>query len=187
MDPISIAMGLAQFAPGVVKWLKGDSAEGVANQLIDVAGNMAGTHDPLDALEAIQNDVAMQADFQQAIAPIMIAQYEAESKQLAEINATIRAEINSTNKFKSYWRPLLGYIVAIAWGVQMLGITVLLLWKPTEAVNAIKAIAELSIIWGVALSILGINVTSRSKDKQVAVGQNPGPGLLGALVSRIAK
>ena len=42
------------------------------------------------------------------------------------------------------------------------------------------------VIWGFALSILGVNISARSKDKRVAAGI-PSAGLIGDLVDRLRK
>lgn len=43
MDPISIAMGLAQLAPGIIKWVTGsDKAEEVASRVVAVAESITG-------------------------------------------------------------------------------------------------------------------------------------------------
>ncbi len=68
MDPISIAMGLAQFAPMLVKWITGsDDAAAGAEKVIKIAGAVTGTSDPTKMLEALQADKALQIQFQQAV------------------------------------------------------------------------------------------------------------------------
>ncbi len=61
--------------------------------------------------------------------------------------------------------------------------------KPAEAGTIINAIGTLmgamTVMWTLALSVLGINVTSRSKDKQVSAGQEPAGGLMAALAKRL--
>jgi len=68
MDPISIAMGLAQFAPQVVKWITGsDDAAAGAQKVVDIAGVVTGKTDPAEALAALQADRQLQLQFQQAV------------------------------------------------------------------------------------------------------------------------
>jgi hypothetical protein len=67
MDPISIALGLAQFAPSIVRWLGGDKAGDVAQQVVDTAQTVTGKSGQA-ALDAIKADSAAQLAFQQAIA-----------------------------------------------------------------------------------------------------------------------
>lgn len=68
MDPISIAMGLAQFAPAIVRWVSGsDKAGEVAEKVVDVAKIVTGTATGEDALAAIQADPSLVLQFRQRI------------------------------------------------------------------------------------------------------------------------
>ncbi len=68
MDPITIAMGLAQFAPGIIKLITGsDKAADVADKVIGVAKAVTGADSGPAALAAIQADPAKVLDFQMAM------------------------------------------------------------------------------------------------------------------------
>lgn len=118
---------------------------------------------------------------------------EAETTRLAEVNRTMRAETASDDRYVRRWRPTFGYAVAFAWVVQALGIIAASLYAaiatPSEAgpiINAVgNMISALGMQWAVALSVLGINVSKRSQDKQVAAGQTPPQGLLGVIAQRL--
>jgi hypothetical protein len=66
MDPISIALGLAQFVPAIVRWLGGDQAGDVAQTVVGTAETLTGKTGA-DALNAIKADPAQQLAFQQAM------------------------------------------------------------------------------------------------------------------------
>lgn len=69
MDPITIAMGLAQFVPGIVKLITGSNrAEDAAEAVINVAKVVTGKDTGEGALEAIKADPNKILDFQTAIA-----------------------------------------------------------------------------------------------------------------------
>lgn len=71
MDPISIAFGLAQFAPSIIKWITGsDKSASVAEKVIDVARVVTGKAEPDAALEAIRQDPALAAQFKQHVMDI---------------------------------------------------------------------------------------------------------------------
>lgn len=71
MDPVTIAFGLAQYAPSIIKWLSGsEKAEEAAQKVIDVARVVTGRQDASEAAEAIQADPAMLMQFRQAMAGI---------------------------------------------------------------------------------------------------------------------
>lgn len=110
---------------------------------------------------------------------------EAETARLAQINQTMRTEVASQDAYVRRWRPTFGYLVAIAWLAQSVAIAWMFAVKPAAAGTVAQAVTALTPMWGVALAVLGINVTSRSKDKQVAAGQTPPAGLLGALAERL--
>ena len=75
--------------------------------------------------------------------------------------------------------------MALAWAAQTGGLTYAIVMTPEVAGELLAATTHLSVIWGVALSVLGINVAKRSQDKRVAAGQPPEPGLLDRLLAPI--
>lgn len=67
MDPISIAFGLAQFAPQVIKWLTGsDKAAEAAGAVVEIAETVTGRKGA-DALDAIKADPALVLQFRQSV------------------------------------------------------------------------------------------------------------------------
>ena len=69
MDPVTIAFGLAQYAPSIIKWLSGsEKAEEAAQKVIDVARVVTGKDDASEAVEAIRADPAVLMQFRQAMA-----------------------------------------------------------------------------------------------------------------------
>lgn len=68
MDPITLAMGLAQFVPQLVKWITGsDNAAAGAQKVADLAAAVTGKGDPAAALAALQADKTLQLQFQQTV------------------------------------------------------------------------------------------------------------------------
>jgi len=69
MDPISIALGLAQFAPLIAKWLVpgNDRAAEAASKVVDIAQIVTGTATGDLALDAIRADPAVALQFRQAV------------------------------------------------------------------------------------------------------------------------
>lgn len=69
MDPITIAMGLAQFAPQVLKWITGsDKAADAAGAVVEIAQQVTGKGSGDDAFQALKADPALVLQFRQAIA-----------------------------------------------------------------------------------------------------------------------
>lgn len=109
---------------------------------------------------------------------------EAETARLTEINKTMRAEAASQDAYVRRWRPTFGYLTAVAWAIQCIAIALSIVWKPEHAGLVAQSITALTPMWGVALAMLGVNVSCRSKDKQVAAGQRPA-SFMDAIVKRV--
>lgn len=103
---------------------------------------------------------------------------QAESMKISEINKTMRDEIASTDSYVRRWRPTFGYVVSAAWLIQISGSTATLIYavfsSPGKAANIISMVATFngstSVLWAIALSVLGINVVKRSQDKEISAG-----------------
>ncbi|WP_447926933.1 3TM-type holin [Vreelandella sp. EE27] len=111
---------------------------------------------------------------------------EAESARLTEVNQTMRAEAASCDPFVRRWRPTFGYLTALAWVIQGVAIAWSIVASPEHAGIVAQAITALTPMWGIALAMLGVNATCRSKDKQVAAGQRP-TGFMDAVATRISR
>lgn len=109
---------------------------------------------------------------------------EAETARLAEINKTMRAEASAQDGFVRRWRPTFGYMVAITWLLQSVAIAWAMVGAPENAADLINAVTALTPMWGIALSILGINITARSRDKRASAGQD-GRSLLDRLADTL--
>lgn len=198
MDPISIALGIANFAaPRLGKWLFGDDGEKVANQVIDVAKAVTGKSDAQDAAAALQADPALLIEFQRQSQAMEVRIMEDETERLRVINATMQKESTADDPYVRRWRPTIGYVVAGQ--LALLGLSVFIgvigavvagclgkadLIKPLlDGVAAL--IASMTAILVTELTVLGVNITQRSRDKAVAAGHPPSPGLIGSVASRI--
>lgn len=109
---------------------------------------------------------------------------EAETARLAEINKTMRAEASAQDGYVRRWRPTFGYMVAITWLLQSVAIAWAMVGAPENAADLINAVTALTPMWGIALSILGINITARSRDKRASAGQD-GRSLLDRLADTL--
>lgn len=72
------------------------------------------------------------------------------------------------DQFARYVRPVFGYVMAGTWAAQMLAIAWVMICHPDAAPPIINAMASLSTIWGIGLSVLGIYVYKRSQEKMNA-------------------
>ncbi|MGB0683389.1 MAG: 3TM-type holin [Magnetovibrionaceae bacterium] len=196
---ISAALSLAAFAaPKLVNWIAGDKAGKVAEEVIGIAQKVTGTGTPEDALQALKDNPEALVAFQQASTELEVRLAEEETKRLQTVNETMRSENKADDAYVRRWRPTWGYVTAGAWAVQALGVFgclcaaayLAVIGKAADASTLLIAAGDLAqgltIQWGVALTVLGVSVTSRSRDKQTAVGLRPPAMLeqLGGLIGR---
>src|SRR4051794_41133208 len=124
MDPISLALGLATVVPSIVRWVAGDNAGDVAQKVVDTAETITGQKGQ-DAVSAIKADPALQLQLQQLWSQQELALYQEDSKRLAEVNATMRAEGQSADPWQRRWRPFWGFASAWAFLAAIIGIIAL--------------------------------------------------------------
>ncbi|PZQ48722.1 MAG: ribokinase [Micavibrio aeruginosavorus] len=91
-----------------------------------------------------------------------------ESSALAQINESLRLESQSTDPYVRRMRPTFGYLMAITWAAQMLGLAYVMIFKTEKAPAVFDSMEALSTIWAVGLSVLGIYVYKRSEEKKVS-------------------
>ncbi len=187
---IPLALTVAsEFAPGIVRHLAGDKAGDVADTVANVARQVTGADDLDEAAAIARADPAVAAQLRLALAETDMSleqtRLEEETKRLESINKTIRAEASSQDAFVRRWRPMFGYIAGFSWGTQMAALAWVIVATPEYAAEVITAMASLSVIWSVALAVLGVNITARSRDKQVASGQPPPAGLINTVVGKL--
>lgn len=93
-------------------------------------------------------------------------QMDNDQSALAEINQSLRAEVASEDKFVRRMRPTFGYLMAATWAAQMFGIAYVIIFDTDKAGVVMAAMGNLSAIWAVGLSVLGIYVYKRSAEKR---------------------
>lgn len=194
LDPISLALGVAQYAvPRVAKWIAGDNGEEVAREVLDVAKKATGADNDVAVLSALKRKPAALAKFQADMAQVELRLFQAENERLESINKTMRAEVNSNDGYVRRWRPTFGYVMAGTWCLQILGTVAGMVWavvaEPLNSGMILKGIADANAatvpMWAVALSVIGVSVAKRSQDKKVAAGQDGGPTMLSAIAGKI--
>lgn len=84
---------------------------------------------------------------------------------LAQVNATFRTEARSEDAYVRRWRPTFGYVVALTWTLQMGALAWAVVADPIQAPPVFEAAANMSMMWGIALGVLGVAVHQRSRDK----------------------
>lgn len=105
------------------------------------------------------------------MAKIKAKEYET---ALSEVNQSIRAETLSDDPYVRRMRPTFGYLMAITWAAQMLGLAYIMIFQTDKAPVVLEGMEGLSTIWAVGLSVLGIYVYKRSEEKK-KIFSSPSP------------
>jgi hypothetical protein len=114
MDPITIAMGLSQFVPQLVKWISGsDKAESVAQKAIDIAQAVTGQSTGDAALKALQANPDLVITYRKAVLEQEVTFQQLAVQNAADVNATMRAEAAAEHWPSYSWRPSIGFAVAL--------------------------------------------------------------------------
>jgi len=112
MDPITIAMGLAQFVPQITKWITGsDKASAVAQKAVDIAQAVTGAPSGDAALKALQADPNLVLKYRQAVLDQEIEFEKFAVQNASDINETMRAEDKGDHWATYSWRPFIGLCV----------------------------------------------------------------------------
>lgn len=104
-----------------------------------------------------------------------MASLKAQETQAAyeQVNTSLRAEIVSEDVYVRRMRPTFGYLMAITWAVQMLGLGYVMTFRTEQAPVVLGAMDSLAAIWAMGLSVLGIYVYKRSEEKKAGVFTSP--------------
>lgn len=168
MDPISIAMGLAQFAPGVIKYLTGsDKAEQAAGAVIQIAKQVTGQADADAALQAVQADPAAQMAFRRAV---LDSETELDKAYLVDRQDARSRDGKLIQAGRHNWRSDILALLAVGGLVLCVYFIATYAEMPERAVNAIMFIAGVlaSAVKDVYGFEFGSSRGSRDKDELLA-------------------
>jgi len=131
MDPITIAMGLAQFAPGIIKLLTGsDKAGDVAEAVVGVAQAATGTANGADALSKLRADPTAVMNFQAAMSA---QQIDLEKAYLVDVQSARTMQIAALGQDDMFSRRFVYYLAA-AWSLfAMAYFSCVTFWPPTAS------------------------------------------------------
>lgn len=100
MDPITIALGLAQFAPSLMRMFGvGDKSATVAEKVIDIAKTVTGTDTGAQALTVLQADPKLAHEFNLAVlnANVELEKLYSAERQAAAAELTKRQQSDMTS------------------------------------------------------------------------------------------
>lgn len=166
-DPISIAMGLAQFAPQVIKWISGsDKAAEAAGKVVQIAEAVTGKQGP-QAVEALKADPALVLQFRQAV---MANEAELDKAYLADRADARRRDVALAQAGRYNWRGDLLALLAVVGLVLCVWFVARDTEMPERAVNAIMFVAGVlaAAVRDVYNFEFGSSRGSKSKDEVIA-------------------
>ena len=147
---------LAKVLGGALGQIDNPVAKAAASALNDVQG----------ALEKGQISPEQLSEANRHAEQMAQTEVEANAKALEQINQTARSEVASNDAYVRRMRPTFGYLMALSWAAQMIGIAYVIIFQTDKAGVVIAAMSSLSAIWAVGLSVLGVYVYKRSEEKQ---------------------
>jgi len=98
----------------------------------------------------------------EALAALQLKELET---TITQTNESLRTEVVSEDLYVRRMRPTFGYLMAFTWTAQMMAITYIMVFRTEDAPVILQAADSLTVIWTMALSVLGIYVYKRSREK----------------------
>jgi len=110
MDPISIALGLAQFAPSLMRFFGvGEKPAEVAEKVIGIARQVTGASTPEEALQSIREKQGHAHEFQMAV---LAANADLERAYLADTQSARNMQIAAIGSEDPYVRRFVYHLAA---------------------------------------------------------------------------
>lgn len=164
----SAALGLAQFAPAIAKWLGGDKAESVAKDVLNLAKHITGEDDPMNMIHALKHNPELLIAFQQAV---LSMEQETEMAMLKDRQDARWRDISMMNSGVRNIRADVMVVCAAGGLVACLGsLTCYAEFLPGEAVGIISTVAGIfgSCLKDAYAFEFGSSRGSKMKDNAVA-------------------
>ena len=191
---IPIALALASAIPEITELIAGDKAGRVAEGVVDLAKSVTGHDDPQVAVAAIKDSPVLTEEMAKALYGYKTALAQEQTKQIAEINTTMRDEGESADPWRRRWRPFWGYISAATFAIQMIIAMGIGAWAvittPYQAPEIINTLAQLigasMPLWALVTAVVGVAMVKRSDDKARSRGIDP-PTIGAGIAKRLFK
>ena len=167
MEPLSIVMGLAQFAPSLIKWVTGnEKAENVAKTVVDIASSVTGTEDGGSIIERLKADAKLAAEFAERIEQ---RSHELQIAYLADIDSARKMQIAALEQDDVFSKRFI-YYFASAWSAFSMAYFVFVTFGSVS--NLRMADTILGFLLGTAIAAIfqffyGSSARSREKDDTI--------------------
>lgn len=137
MDPITVAMGLAQFAPQIIKWITGsDKAADAASKVVEVAQVVTGKQTGEDALAALNADPNAVIAFRQALAA---QEAELDKAFLADVQSARERDAKLRESGQRNYRADFMFLLAVI----VVGVLTWLVWRSGDLSEYTKGVFTL--------------------------------------------
>lgn len=172
MDPITIALGLAQFAPTLIKYLTGSTKDAaIVTKAVSIAQAVTGTASGDSALAALKGSPELAAAYAKAVLDQEVDLQKIAAQNATDINTTMQSEAKADHWPTYTWRPFIGFMVGFntfAASLLVLGVYGALMFGGAAiAAQALpqlpSVLGALAAINGTVLPILGIASWFRGK------------------------
>lgn len=128
-----------------------------------------------DALGRGQISAAEIAEANRHAEALAVLQSQEVTAAYEQVNQSLRAEIASEDPYVRRMRPTFGYLMAITWAAQMMGLAYIMTFRTEQAYQVLAAMDSLAAIWAMGLSVLGIYFYKRSEEKKTGLRIMPQP------------
>lgn len=167
MDPVSIALALAQFAPSLLRYFGvGEKSTGVVEKAIAVATSITGAKSPEEALEMLKANVAAQQEYNMAI---LKAEADIEAAYISDLASARNRDIElAKNGSHNYRADSMYVMAAIATGFLVWVVLRSELDEYAKGIITLVIGRFLGYLDGIYNFEFGSTRTSRTKDKTIA-------------------
>lgn len=170
MDPITIAMGLAQFAPQIIKWVSGsDKAAEAAGKVIEIAQTVTGKHGT-DAIDALRLDPELAVKFRDSV---LAREADLDKAYLVDRQSARDRDVALAQAGRYNWRADVLAVLAVGGLVVCMWFIAKDSGMPERAVNAIMFVAGVlaAAVRDVYSFEFGSSRGSKEKDEIIAFGR----------------
>jgi hypothetical protein len=138
--------------------------------------------DPNAALKLKAFELDHEVEMNKIVADMTVALEKEETAKMRVINKTMQTEYKTDSWFKSSWRPLFGYLLAIDFTIFILYILHLaelaVTGKSAIAMQMIPTlVSAFTILFSAGFAVVGVTVHSRGHEKLAKMGIEK-PGIL---------
>lgn len=167
MDPISIILGLANFAPTLMKWANaGDKVQGVADKVGELARVVTGQPTTPEAIEALHKDKELAIKFQ---TDVMANETQLQQIYLADVQSARNRDVDLAKAGVKNTRAQLLAGFASALVIVCLAITVWVSTLDEYAKGIITLILGRALGWVEQIFSFEFGTTRQSKAKDETI------------------